>query len=119
MFHAQGNVNSPWAFTNCVKLVHGAASHSWWATGAVTALASGMHVQVFAIHVESPAGTVLASGPFSVVHTDFATSDSDPYPVPCNSTRSIKAVVGGRAQWPNGVPSADQTTETATFTVSC
>ena len=117
-FHAQGDVNNPWFFQACVKLVHEPTTHTWWATGSNTACCTGMSVLVYAIHIDDLGGTI-RTGPSSGIHSDFATSTSDPLVIICGSSRTIRAVVGVQALWPNNVLSSQVTWPTDFFTVGC
>jgi hypothetical protein len=114
-FYAQNNPASGWGFTVCVKLVHDASTHQWWATGSVSSTTSGIRLHVYDLFMNYGTSSRMNLDPASVSGSgsDFVAALTDKYR--CFSPLIMSAFASGYAIWPNGVTSSPQGISTSPY----
>ena len=121
-YYAEGNTSSPWNFTVCVKLVHGAASHTWWATASVKSSTPGIKLYLDALWMYNHTTNTNLEMNLSTRHgsgTNFVTAIT--YKNSCSGSNTFEAFALGHARWPNNVQSGNGTVSTSPrlYTGSC
>jgi hypothetical protein len=113
-YWAQGNPNSGWGFTVCVKLVHDPNAHTWWSTGSVSSTTPGIKLYLDSLSIYSQ-----TSGVTRTINTatrygtgsDFVTAITFKYA--CSGRHNFQGAAVGHAIWPNGVRSQGGLAETS------
>jgi hypothetical protein len=112
-YYAQGNPDSPWRYTACVKLIYNSSTNRMVATASVSSSTPGIRIRVYALRmfVEDERGNSVAirTAPTTGFHSDgFASTTTSSFT--CNGAYVFAAIEGTDAYWPNGVYSPVQNT---------
>jgi hypothetical protein len=106
-YYAQGNPDSSWYFTVCVKLVHDPNTHDWWATASLSSPTPGIR-----LYLDEEWMRVTGIGTYYMntstrrgQGTDFVTAIT--YKSRCGGGHYFTGYARGHARWPNGVTSGD------------
>ena len=112
-YHAEGNPDSPWGYTACVKIVHDTEADEVYATASVSTTTPGVTVGIRALHLEvvTLGNTIIKMAPGKKPDASWHTTMTDAFD--CDErvgAIAYKAIVGTDAYWPNGVYSPNQNT---------
>lgn len=107
-YYAQGNPDSGWGFTVCVKLEHDTVRHAWRTNASISTRTRGMGTMDMLIYFRN--GTANRASARARTEGDFATAQTPWYP--CSGRWGWSGVAYASAEWPNGVRSSITTTFT-------